>query len=613
MALGTAAVWVWNRKVLPPVSVGTPPPGFPFELAGYTDVAAEDFVYARTPGGAWVAAAQDPAGRLYLIDQAGDLYYDSGRPETGIYVLDPQGNLFNVYLDDAGGRRVTPVGNISQMARFKVSEIAGIKLDKDVTVVGMADGSSVPLPPGAGMVGPDGKFVPPGELVEGIQLPPPDNPFARLLGRGGRGGVNRFEVDLDDPRPYDRQLYDQTLLDDPDVPGFQPALPRGFDLQDYAREVEAEAQAKAARKGGRRGVCREPAPGAAGAASSSAPARPLFLPARAGGLSRARAADMRRHLLALAVLAAGAAAQSAPPAPYDDLLTSVNALRARHGAEGLAWSDPLALGASQSASRCSFAPDPSASAGENLFVSTSTAPGDLAATLAWAVDTWYASRASYNWSNPEFTAAAGSFTQLVWRASTRLGCGARVCSNGIDGAGDLKRGTVVVCRFDPAGNIAKGFAANVLPEAGGPGGGGGGGGGGGKPDAPAAPLSMLPAGTVLRSPDCWTRGETRVCMQASAVRGLASQSRGRGGGRLAVARPRSPCAAPPSPQANANIVLFRSGQVEWSSNTAGKATAQPFTLTTRRGGRAVAARGAAPLAAVDAAGAKFWDSQAGGR
>lgn len=72
---------------MPPVQIGQPPAEFPFKLAGYTDVAPEDFVYAKTPGGNWVAAAQDPAGRMYLIDQAGDLYYDSGNKEIGIYAV----------------------------------------------------------------------------------------------------------------------------------------------------------------------------------------------------------------------------------------------------------------------------------------------------------------------------------------------------------------------------------------------------------------------------------------------------------------------------------------------------------------------------------------------
>ena len=39
------------------------------------------------PGGNWIASAQDMRGRVYIIDQAGDLYYDSGNPDIGIYAV----------------------------------------------------------------------------------------------------------------------------------------------------------------------------------------------------------------------------------------------------------------------------------------------------------------------------------------------------------------------------------------------------------------------------------------------------------------------------------------------------------------------------------------------
>lgn len=255
MLIGTAGIWVWNKKILPPVQIGQPPADFPFKLAGYTDMDPADFVYAKTPGGNWIAAAQDMRGRMYIIDQAGDLYYDSGNPDIGIYALDPQGNLFNIYMDGPK-RRITPVGNIRDMKSFKVSEIAGVKLDREVNVVAMADGQMLPLPPNSGVIGPDGKFIAPGEIVEGLTTEDPqDNPFARLFAGRQRPGsasdlLNQpLEVDLNDRRSYDRQIYDQTLLEDPDSPG-QPALPRGFDLQEFARQVEAEQQAKAKRKRG---------------------------------------------------------------------------------------------------------------------------------------------------------------------------------------------------------------------------------------------------------------------------------------------------------------------------------------------------------------------------
>lgn len=87
------------------------------------------------------------------------------------------------------------------------------------------------------------QIAPPGEIYEGIASPREDNPFARLMRPGSRGApfpYDRPEVDFSDPRPYERQLFEQVLLDDPDVPGYQPALPKGFDLDELAREVAKE-------------------------------------------------------------------------------------------------------------------------------------------------------------------------------------------------------------------------------------------------------------------------------------------------------------------------------------------------------------------------------------
>lgn len=58
------------------------------------------------------------------------------------------------------------------------------------------------------------------------------------------------QVDLNDRRDFSRQLFDQTLLDDPDIPGFQPALPEDFDWDEFAKEAEQEA--RAAKRAGRR-------------------------------------------------------------------------------------------------------------------------------------------------------------------------------------------------------------------------------------------------------------------------------------------------------------------------------------------------------------------------
>lgn len=54
--------------------------------------------------------------------------------------MDTQGNLFNFYRDTDGQQKITPVGNVADLKQFKISEIAGIQLDRDVNVVAFAVG-----------------------------------------------------------------------------------------------------------------------------------------------------------------------------------------------------------------------------------------------------------------------------------------------------------------------------------------------------------------------------------------------------------------------------------------------------------------------------------------
>jgi hypothetical protein len=64
----------------------------------------------------------------------------------------------------------------------------------------------------------------------------------------------------------------------------------------------------------------------------------------------------------------------------------------------------------------------------------------------------------YNFGTPGFNMATGGFTQLVWRGTTKLGCGAAVC-------GKFNGQVLVVCNYSPGGNIVNEgyFKANVLP------------------------------------------------------------------------------------------------------------------------------------------------------
>lgn len=100
-------------------------------------------------------------------------------------------------------------------------------------------------------------------------------------------------------------------------------------------------------------------------------------------------------------------------------------------------------------------------AGENLYVSYTTAASIATDTLAnGAVNSWYGEVAQYNYANPGFAASTGHFTQVVWKSSTQLGCGAAQGTKTLNGR--QYQAFYVVCHYAPAGNVTGQFPANVL-------------------------------------------------------------------------------------------------------------------------------------------------------
>ena len=100
-------------------------------------------------------------------------------------------------------------------------------------------------------------------------------------------------------------------------------------------------------------------------------------------------------------------------------------------------------------------------AGENLYVYYTTATSIDSGTLAnLAIKGWYDEVSAYNYSNPVFSSATGHFTQVVWKSSTQLGCGAAQGTKTMNGT--KFKAFYVVCHYAPAGNVQGQFSANVL-------------------------------------------------------------------------------------------------------------------------------------------------------
>jgi uncharacterized protein YkwD len=166
----------------------------------------------------------------------------------------------------------------------------------------------------------------------------------------------------------------------------------------------------------------------------------------------------------MAAVSAGDSLRIAPPPPrapdtaavpeaMRGIVEAHNARRAAHCAPPLAWSTEVAAVAQRYADQlraggCNLNHS-SGPYGENLF-GASPAGG---ATTAAVVESWYGEVAQYNFARPGFGMDTGHFTQVVWRGTTRLGCGVARCADS----------EVWVCNYDGPGNVEGQFPDNVRP------------------------------------------------------------------------------------------------------------------------------------------------------
>lgn len=91
---------------------------------------------------------------------------------------------------------------------------------------------------------------------------------------------------------------------------------------------------------------------------------------------------------------------------------------------------------------------------------TSGAVPDGANLAAQLMSSWYGEAADYDYANPGFSANTGHFTQLVWKNTTQVGCGAAEGQTVIGGS--IYTGVYVVCQYAPHGNVQGQFPQNVL-------------------------------------------------------------------------------------------------------------------------------------------------------
>jgi uncharacterized protein YkwD len=154
------------------------------------------------------------------------------------------------------------------------------------------------------------------------------------------------------------------------------------------------------------------------------------------------------------------------PAQRLAILNAHNVKRALHCVPPLAESDALATNAQTWANGChkdasgNFAHQPSNPNGENLAWGYRTSNGvPILPGLSpqQVVENWYGEINNYDFNNPFLETGPigsnGHFTQVVWKASTLLGCAQATCSLTLPTTGRTETGTLWVCEYSPPGNF----------------------------------------------------------------------------------------------------------------------------------------------------------------
>jgi hypothetical protein len=172
-------------------------------------------------------------------------------------------------------------------------------------------------------------------------------------------------------------------------------------------------------------------------------ARPPATGGVGGGAPDAGAAD-------LPTADAPPAAGDPEPGRLAGMTARHNQVRASVGVPPLVWDPAVAATAQAYADRCMYQHSGASGLGENI--AAFAPPGSL---VSAAVDAWAGERADYDYAANTCAAGkmCGHYTQIVWRTTTRLGCGVATCDVNTPFGPRFPRWDFWVCNYAPPGNV----------------------------------------------------------------------------------------------------------------------------------------------------------------
>lgn len=147
----------------------------------------------------------------------------------------------------------------------------------------------------------------------------------------------------------------------------------------------------------------------------------------------------------------------AEPAALNGITAAHNALRASVDPPAaaaippLAWSAEIADVAQAHARTCKLEHDLNSGYGENLHANTAD---NKKSTPDQVVKSWGSEAANYDYDANDCSdgKTCGHYTQVVWAASLRLGCGVALCTENSP-FDSSKSWELWVCNYDPPGNF----------------------------------------------------------------------------------------------------------------------------------------------------------------
>lgn len=114
----------------------------------------------------------------------------------------------------------------------------------------------------------------------------------------------------------------------------------------------------------------------------------------------------------------------------------------------LVWDPAVAAVAQAWADQCTFDHN-TQGYGQNIYASA----GDPPPTADAVVADWASEAGNYDYTTNTCNGSCGHYTQVVWAASLRLGCGYKHCTTGSPFLPDFPEWDFWVCNYDPPGNV----------------------------------------------------------------------------------------------------------------------------------------------------------------